>query len=96
MYADSKGVKIWYEIHGQGEPTLVMVPGFQIVHSEFFKRYYVPHLSRHMRLVTLDLRGSGKSDKPETSYELENLAEDIHAVGEGDQAGNEQDRFWQS
>jgi len=82
MYADRKGVKIWYEIHGQGEPTLVMVPGFQIVHSEAFNRYYVPHLSRHVRLVTLDLRGSGKSDKPETGYDLENLTEDIHAVVE--------------
>jgi pimeloyl-ACP methyl ester carboxylesterase/predicted glycosyltransferase len=80
MYADSKGVKIWYEIHGQGDPTLVMVPGFQIVHSESFKRNYVPHLSRHMRLVTLDLRGSGKSDKPEEGYDLESLVEDIHAV----------------
>ena len=80
MYAENHGVKIWYEIHGQGEPTLIMVPGFQIVHSEYYKRFYVPFLSRHMRVVTLDLRGSGKSDGPEGGYDLENWTDDIHAV----------------
>ena len=80
MYADSKGVKIFYEIHGQGDLTLVMVPGFQIAHSEFFKKYYVPFLSRYMRVVTLDLRGSGQSDKPDSGFDLESMTEDIHAV----------------
>ena len=80
MYADSNGVRIWYEIHGEGEPALVMVPGFQIVHSEYYKRFYVPFLSRHLRVVTLDLRGSGKSDGPESGYDLESWTDDIHAV----------------
>lgn len=80
MYAENNGVKIWYEIHGQGAPALIMVPGFQIVHSEYYKRFYVPFLSRHLRVVTLDLRGSGKSDGPEGGYDLETWTDDIHAV----------------
>jgi len=80
MYANNKGVKIWYEIHGRGEPTLIMVPGFQIMHSESYKRYNTPFLSRHMRVVTVDLRGSGKSDKPEGGYDLVTYTEDIHSV----------------
>ena len=80
MYAENHGVKIWYEVHGQGEPTLVMVPGFQIVHSALFKRNYVPFLSRHMKVVTLDLRGNGKSDRPEGGYDLETYTDDFHVV----------------
>jgi len=80
MFVENKGVKIWYEVHGQGEPTLVTVPGFQIVHSEAFKRTYVPFLSRHMRVVTMDLRGSGNSDKPDEGYDLETWVEDVCAV----------------
>jgi len=80
MYTENNGVKIWYEVHGQGEPTLVMVHGFQITHSEAFKRSFVPFLSRHMRVVTLDLRGNGKSDKTETDHDLETYVEDVHAV----------------
>ncbi|MBL7177907.1 MAG: alpha/beta fold hydrolase [Desulfobacteraceae bacterium] len=80
MYAENNGVKIWYEVHGKGEPTLVMIPGFQIVHSEIFKRPFVPFLSRHMRVVTLDVRGSGKSAQPGKGYDLETYVEDVHAV----------------
>ena len=80
MYAENKGVKIWYEVHGQGEPTLIIVPGFQIVHSEEFKRDYVPFLSRHLRVVTLDLRGSGKSGQPAEGYDLISWAADLEAV----------------
>jgi len=80
MYAENNGVRIFYEIHGQGEPTLIMVPGFQIAHSGLFKRNYVPFLSRHMRVVTLDLRGSGKSDTPREGYDLETYVADLHAV----------------
>jgi pimeloyl-ACP methyl ester carboxylesterase/UDP:flavonoid glycosyltransferase YjiC (YdhE family) len=82
MYAENKDVKIWYEIHGEGEPVLIMVPGLQIMHSEGFKRYYVPFLSRHMRVVTIDLRGSGKSDRPDEGYDLKSYTEDIRAVVE--------------
>ena len=82
MYAENNGVKIWYEVHGKGEPTLVMVPGFQIAHSDTFKRTFVPYLSRHMRVVTLDLRGSGRSDQPDEGYNPETMVHDIHAVVE--------------
>jgi pimeloyl-ACP methyl ester carboxylesterase len=82
VYAENNGVRIWYEVHGRGKPSLVMVPGFQITHSEGFKRAYVPFLSRHLQVVTLDLRGNGKSDRPEEGYNLETYVEDIHAVVE--------------
>ena len=82
MYTENNGVKIWYEVHGEGKPTLVMVHGFQIAYSELFKRAYVPFLSRHMRVVTLDLRGNGRSGRPEGGYDLETYVEDVHAVVE--------------
>ncbi len=82
MYAENNGVKIWYEIHGEGTRTLVMVHGFQVAPSEFFKRALVPFLSRHMRVVTLDLRGNGRSDRPEGGYDLATYVEDVHAVVE--------------
>lgn len=80
MYVENNGVKIWYEVHGQGESSIVLVPGFQIVCSEAFKRSFVPFLSRHMRVVTFDLRGSGKSDKTENGHDLDQYADDLGAV----------------
>jgi pimeloyl-ACP methyl ester carboxylesterase/predicted glycosyltransferase len=82
MYAENNGVKIWYEVHGRGEPTLVMVHGFQVSHSDVFKRPCVPFLSRHLRVVTLDLRGNGRSDRPEGGYDLDTYVQDVHTVVE--------------
>jgi hypothetical protein len=43
-FADHDGIRIFYEVYGAGEPTLVLVPSNPIVHSR--------HLSRHYRVVT--------------------------------------------
>jgi pimeloyl-ACP methyl ester carboxylesterase len=64
-YADSGGVRIGYEVFGQGEETLLLLPPWSIVHSRFWKAQ-VPYLARHFRVITYDPRGSGRSDRPDT------------------------------
>ena len=64
-YADSGGVRIGYEVFGQGEETLLLLPPWSIVHSRFWKAQ-VPYLARHFRVITFDPRGSGRSDRPDT------------------------------
>ena len=64
-YADSGGVRIGYEVFGQGEETLLLLPPWSIVHSRFWKAQ-VPYLARHFRVITYDPRGNGRSDRPDT------------------------------
>jgi pimeloyl-ACP methyl ester carboxylesterase len=64
-YADSGGVRIGYEVFGQGEETLLFLPPWSIVHSRFWKAQ-VPYLARHFRVVTFDPRGNGRSDRPDS------------------------------
>ena len=59
------GVRIGYEVFGQGEETLLFLPPWSIVHSRFWKAQ-VPYLARHFRVITFDPRGSGRSDRPDT------------------------------
>jgi pimeloyl-ACP methyl ester carboxylesterase len=65
-FADSDGVRIGYEVFGQGEETLLLLPPWSIIHSRFWKAQ-VPYLSRHFRVVTFDGRGNGRSDRPTTA-----------------------------
>ena len=44
-----------------GEPTVVLLPTWQIIGSQFWKAQ-IGYLSRHHRVVTFDGRGSGRSD----------------------------------
>ena len=62
-YVERDGVRIFYEVYGDGEPTVLLLPTWSIVHSRFWK-FQIPYLSRHCRVVTFDGRGSGRSDRP--------------------------------
>jgi pimeloyl-ACP methyl ester carboxylesterase/predicted glycosyltransferase len=60
---DRNGVDIYYEVHGAGETTLLMLPPSPITHSKIFKAQ-IPYLARHHRVVTFDGRGNGRSGRP--------------------------------
>ena len=61
-YAERDGVKLHWELFGDGEPTIVL-PTWSIMDSRFWKAQ-VPYLARHFRVVTFDGRGTGRSDRP--------------------------------
>src|SRR5256885_2316459 len=64
-YVDRDGVKVFYEAYGEGDPTILLMPTWPIVHSRFWKGQ-IPYLARHFRVVTFDARGNGRSDRPQT------------------------------
>jgi pimeloyl-ACP methyl ester carboxylesterase/predicted glycosyltransferase len=62
-YVERDGVKIHYEVFGEGEPTVLLLPTWSIIHSRHWKMQ-VPYLARHCRVLTFDGRGNGRSDRP--------------------------------
>ncbi len=79
-FVDAKGVLIYYKMLGQGPPLLILHGGPGASHD-----YFLPHvlpLARHHRLVFIDERGSGRSEKLEDphGYTVENMVEDTEAV----------------
>ena len=80
-YVERDGVKLFYEVFGDGEPTLLLLPTWSIIHSRHWKAQ-VPYLSRHFRVVTFDGRGNGLSDAPEgaAAYTPLEFAQDTLAV----------------
>src|SRR5438874_1813152 len=62
-HVEREGVRIFYEVYGDGEPTLLLLPTWSLVHSRFWKAQ-IPYLARHFRVVTFDGRGNGRSDRP--------------------------------
>jgi pimeloyl-ACP methyl ester carboxylesterase len=57
------GVRTHYEVYGDGEPTLLFLPTWSIVHSRVW-RCQIPYFARHCRVVVFDGRGNGRSDRP--------------------------------
>ncbi len=62
-YVSREGVRTFYEVYGHGEPTILLLPTWSIVHSRCWKMQ-IPYLSRHCRVVSFDGRGNGRSDRP--------------------------------
>jgi pimeloyl-ACP methyl ester carboxylesterase/predicted glycosyltransferase len=62
-YVERDGVKVHYEVFGDGDPTVMLLPTWSIIHSRHWK-LQVPDLARRHRVVTFDGRGNGRSDRP--------------------------------
>ena len=68
------GLKLFYEIEGEGEPVL-LIPGFAAGRWIWFKQ--TADLSRQFRVIVFDPRGVSASDKPEGAQTIGLLADDI-------------------
>jgi len=60
---ERNGVRVFYEIYGSGDHTVLFLPTWSIVHSRVWKQQ-IPYFARHYRVVTFDGRGNGRSDRP--------------------------------
>jgi pimeloyl-ACP methyl ester carboxylesterase len=80
-YVERDGVRVFYEVYGAGEPTVLLLPTWSIVHSRQWKMQ-IPYLARHFRVLTFDGRGNGKSDRPAEpgAYDEREFAADAIAV----------------
>jgi proline iminopeptidase len=79
-FVDARGVLIYYLSLGNGSPLVVVHGGPGAEHS-YFLPYLLP-LARTHRLIFIDERGSGRSQRlQDTSlYTVENMVEDVEDV----------------
>ena len=67
-FVDANGVMIYYTMMGRGEPLLILHGGPGASH-DYFLPYLLP-LARHHKVIFIDERGSGKSQKLEDRFGL--------------------------
>ena len=57
-------MRVYYEVHGDSPDTVCLLPPWAISHSRAW-RATLPYLARHFRVITIDPRGNGRSDRPQ-------------------------------
>jgi hypothetical protein len=76
-YTEVNGTRLHYVAGGHGEP-LVLLPGWPRTWWQFHK--IMPALSERHRVIAVDLRGMGGSDKPAAGYDKKTMARDIYEL----------------
>ena len=72
----ANNLTIYYEQQGSGEP-LILIPYLSADNACY--AFQVAEYAKHFTCFSLDLRGTGESDKPEGPYTTETLADDVAA-----------------
>jgi pimeloyl-ACP methyl ester carboxylesterase len=86
VVASADGTPIAYEVHGEGEPTLILVHGWSC-DARYWREQRAQFAARH-RVVTVDLAGHGHSGTGREDYTMRSFGEDVRAVADavgGDQ-----------
>jgi 3-oxoadipate enol-lactonase len=73
-YAQVGDIKLFYEVHGEGSPV-VLIPGLGADTRLFFN--VVPLLAVCHKVIVLDPRGGGQSDKPTGDFSVKQMADDV-------------------
>lgn len=73
----ANGIDLYYEVHGKGEP-LLLIMGLSLTSKSWFRT--IPALSEHYKVIVFDNRGVGLSGKPDTPYSIKLMAEDANSV----------------
>ncbi|UYL07232.1 alpha/beta hydrolase [Bdellovibrio sp. SKB1291214] len=74
-YLKVNGTDIYYEMHGTGEPLVLLHGGGSDIHVSFGKG--IVALSKHFRVIAFDEQGHGKSPVSDRPFGFENTAKDI-------------------
>lgn len=77
QFLETNGVKIYYEIHGNGEPLLLIHGG--TVSGKFWEPW-IDDLSQDHMLIVPDVRGHGNSTNPTQIWTMREVAKDMYSL----------------
>jgi len=74
-YAPVNGLKMYYEIHGQGEPVVLLHGAFMAVTDEWSD--FARELSKTRKVIAVEMQGHGRTADIKRDMTYENLADDV-------------------
>ncbi len=77
-YADVNGIKMYYEIYGEGNPLVLVHGGGSTIQTSF--AHVIPELAKHHQVIAMDLQAHGRSGDREAGVSFEQDADDVAAL----------------
>jgi pimeloyl-ACP methyl ester carboxylesterase len=77
-YAPVNGVKMYYEVHGSGEPVVLLHGAFMTITNNWTG--WIGELAKTRRVIAVEMQGHGRTADIERDISSENLADDVAAL----------------
>jgi len=78
-YSTVNGIKMYYEMYGQGGVPLVLIHGGgSTIQTSFSKM--IPFLSQHRQVIAMELQAHGRSEDRDAPETFDQDAEDVYAL----------------
>jgi pimeloyl-ACP methyl ester carboxylesterase len=77
-YAPVNGLKMYYEIHGKGDPIVLLHGSFMTITNNWTGM--IPQLAKSRRVIAVEMQGHGRTADINRDFSYENLADDVAAL----------------
>ena len=74
-YAPVNGLKMYYEIHGSGEPVVLLHGAFMAITDDW--SVWISELSKTRKVIAVEMQGHGRTADIKRDITYENLADDV-------------------
>jgi pimeloyl-ACP methyl ester carboxylesterase len=74
-YAPVNGMKMYYEIHGNGDPLVLLHGSFMTITNNWSQM--IPRLAKSRRVIAVEMQGHGRTADIDRDFSYEHLADDI-------------------
>ena len=79
-YAPVNGLKMYYEIRGQGEPVVLLHGSFMAISNNFHWAEWISELSKTRKVIAIEMQGHGRTADTGRDFTYDNLADDVAAL----------------
>src|SRR5438309_7836546 len=77
-YAPVNGVKMYYEVHGSGDPVVLLHGSFMTITNNWTG--WIGELSKTRKVIAIEMQGHGRTADIKRDFSYENLADDVAAL----------------
>jgi pimeloyl-ACP methyl ester carboxylesterase len=79
-YAPVNGLKMYYEIHGSGEPVVLLHGAFMAISNNFHWTEWISELSKTRKVIAIEMQGHGRTADIKRDFSYDYLADDVAAL----------------
>ena len=85
-YAPVNGLKLYYEIHGKGDPVVLLHGSFVTITNNWTAPWgdgaanWITELSRTRKVIAIEMQGHGRTADVKRDFSYDNLADDVAAL----------------